>query len=1386
MNDPGSFLCLAVLFLGVSFVALILALNTKSKFDELRSIVENQTRELNSLRGALENQAVGLRAAERRLKELGEGKGMAETPAPPVVAAPQATPGAAPVSAPPALEKPATVPARSVAEAAVRAPAKPIPSALSDFIPAQPSQVAAPAKTSAVPASVSPPPPPAPAPASPAAPPAPSAKTAPIVPSRAAAPLAGQQAPAAPAAVARAAPTPPRVPPAPLTPTAKGEKGGWERRLGIVVPVWFGAIALTLGGAYLVKYTIEHSLISPQMRIALAILLGLGLLITGELLRKKTAMTAQGASASGIAVLYAAFLAATVLYKPPMISPFVGFGLIALVTAAAVALSLRQGMVVAFVGLVGGFFTPYWIGAVSASPGRLFTYMLLLQGGLLVVTRKRQWTGLSALTLLMGLSAALHRLAIPTAIGDAPFIGLFLLFSAGSFVWAAKTWKDASAIDAGPLGEVPKSLILGYVSLVTSFLALAGLALRTRFGLTEWAFLGVLSLATLALGRLDKQYSRLPWVAFALTGMLLGGWIASSSPTDRHSIWLVAAGFGLLWGLGGWVCHHRSASPATWATLSVLGGLGSFGAACAADYLHGKSFEHWGYLSVCMAVLYLLAAIPAALPARRKEYGEANLAAFCVAVSSFLSFAVPLELERQWLTVAWALEAAALAWLLSRLRVRALGAIGIVLAAGVALRLLFNPAVLTYPVGTTPVWNWILYGYGIPVVAFALAAIFYERSGWKRTGTALWWGSGALAFALLTLEVRQGFHPGSLVGPSPKLLEWATYSHAWLALALLLLWASRRWQKPVFSHIAIVFLTISAAKILIVDLFVANPLWAPSSLGSWPVLNWLLYTNGLPVALFALAAWMLGRTSDEKAGKPAAWFSALLAFAFLSFEVRHGFHGGTMSASSPSLREWSTYSTVWLVAGLLLLAGYHSWKKPLLRDLALVFAALAAVKIVIFDLFVANPLWVDTSLGAWPVLNWLVYSYALPVALFAYLGWWLSEEPGGESAGRAAVWFSAALAFVFLLLEVRHGFHPVRLSGPAPSLVEWATYSHVWMAAGLLLLASFRKWPREMLSQTGTAFVALAAVKIIIVDLVFANPLWNHSAVGAWPLLNWLLYIYGLPILGLWALRALLRDHLRKASGLAAAHILQVILLWALISLEVRHFFHPGYLDAGSYGLLESATYGHIWLFLAAGLVLAWRSWGNTVDLNAAKWITVATAGKIVLVDLALRNPLGWSEDLGGTPVFNGLLFVYAIPIALFWLIDRLTDDPAWRQITRPLVGYGNLLLAIVLLTLEVRQYFHRSFLNEGAMTNAENYAYSAAWILFALCLLITGIYRKGKFLRIASLVVMLLAVIKVFLYDLRHLHDLYRVVSLLGLGASLLLISYLFSRFVLREDSGE
>ena len=76
----------------------------------------------------------------------------------------------------------------------------------------------------------------------------------------------------------------------------------------------------------------------------------------------------------------------------------------ALTAAVAVVLSLRQGAMVAVLGLVGGFVTPQLVQAGEPDPRLLFVYLLLLQAGLLAVARKKDWPGLAAVGYCGGLA----------------------------------------------------------------------------------------------------------------------------------------------------------------------------------------------------------------------------------------------------------------------------------------------------------------------------------------------------------------------------------------------------------------------------------------------------------------------------------------------------------------------------------------------------------------------------------------------------------------------------------------------------------------------------------------------------------------------------------------------------------------------------------------------------------------------------------------------------------------------------------------------------------------------------------------------------------------------------------------------------------------------
>ncbi len=181
------------------------------------------------------------------------------------------------------------------------------------------------------------------------------------------------------------------------------EAQSFEQRFGGQAFVWLGGIALALAGVFMVKYSIETGLLSPAVRVVLGLILGASLLGGGAWMRRQPDFAngtriSQALSGAGIADLYATIFAATSLYH--LVPSFLGFTGLAAVTATAVMLSLRHGVPIALLGLVGGFLTPALVGSSSPSAPLLFLYLYFVLTGFMVVIRKQNWWFMAIPTVL--------------------------------------------------------------------------------------------------------------------------------------------------------------------------------------------------------------------------------------------------------------------------------------------------------------------------------------------------------------------------------------------------------------------------------------------------------------------------------------------------------------------------------------------------------------------------------------------------------------------------------------------------------------------------------------------------------------------------------------------------------------------------------------------------------------------------------------------------------------------------------------------------------------------------------------------------------------------------------------------------------------------------
>jgi uncharacterized membrane protein len=170
-----------------------------------------------------------------------------------------------------------------------------------------------------------------------------------------------------------------------------------QERIWINILHKVGIFALTIGVGLFIKYSFPY--IGLWCRIAIGLIIGIGLLYLGEKLMKNYGAYALGISSCGIVILYFSFYAASAFYG--LISPVAAFLFMLLVTVTGVLLSLRyDSSVITFISLIGAFLTPYIFRVGKITPIALlilFTYIALINGWILTVTRLKKWKWLNIL-----------------------------------------------------------------------------------------------------------------------------------------------------------------------------------------------------------------------------------------------------------------------------------------------------------------------------------------------------------------------------------------------------------------------------------------------------------------------------------------------------------------------------------------------------------------------------------------------------------------------------------------------------------------------------------------------------------------------------------------------------------------------------------------------------------------------------------------------------------------------------------------------------------------------------------------------------------------------------------------------------------------------------
>ncbi len=768
-------------------------------------------------------------------------------------------------------------------------------------------------------------------------------------------------------------PEPPAAsaPPVPAHGAAAPVRMSLEERLGTQWAVWIGGVALALGGLFLVRYSIEQGLLGPRVRVVLGGVLAAALIATAEWLRRTERMTGMPGlpsanipsilTAAGTIVAYGDIYAAYALYG--FLEPAAAFIMLGAVALATLAAALLHGPALAGLGLVGAYATPLLIVTERPNYWALYIYLAFVTASAFALARIRIWRWLAVTAITLGVLWTFPGVALATV--DA--LGAHIFHVAAGFSLAAIL--IVAGFLFGPDAEPGRIDRVSSAALSAYLIALACLVIASRHDPLALAAFVLLVAATVAVSwHSESSVAAVP-VAALLVTLVMTRWalnldlehlVAPSGPVagvvpepERAAYgWHIALaiGFGLLFGLTGYFAQGRSPRPAVPLLWSAAGVFTPIAMVAALYYRIAEFAQSAPFAGIALLLAALFATATETLSRRAPRPGLAGASAvFATGAIAALALALTMALEKGWLTVGLALLVPGIAWIslkrpLPALRVLAAAVVVLVLA-----RIAWEPRIIGSDIGTTPIFNWLLYGYGIPAAAFWLGGTLLRRRADDAPSRVV--DSGAILLTVLVafLEIRHYVYSGDVYRQSTGLAELALEVCVGLAMTIGLERLRQRTNNIVHNIAA---LLIAAFTLLgIVGLAVGeNPVFTGEPVGGRFV-NLVLLGYAMPAILAGTLALISRGVRPPRYSATAAVIAVALALGYLSLEVRRLFRGEVLAPwSHVTDAEQYTYSVVWLVFGVLLLAIGVQLRSQAVRLASAAVVTLTVLKVFLIDM----------------------------------------------------------------------------------------------------------------------------------------------------------------------------------------------------------------------------------------------------------------------------------------------------------------------------------------------------------------------------------------------------------------------------------------------------
>ncbi|PJG45860.1 hypothetical protein CAF53_16510 [Sphingobium sp. LB126] len=400
-----------------------------------------------------------------------------------------------------------------------------------------------------------------------------------------------------------------------------------------------------------------------------------------------------------------------------------------------------------------------------------------------------------------------------------------------------------------------------------------------------------------------------------------------------------------------------------------------------------------------------------------------------------------------------------------------------------------------------------------------------------------------------------------------------------------------------------------------------------------------------------------------------------------------------------------------------------------------------------------------TNLPAQGVLRW--GAVAAMAALFAWRAKFAEGRMVAQGVAVLLAYGAVAQVVPRLWLAVAAALGLAALAEGARRLAVGRMLPGQAVAALLVLL--WACWPMGM--WLGRALLSLTAEPMLVRDLPAPGAVLQRLALPA--------LLLGL---ALWRAGGAVGPWARRGGWIMAG-----VMAGVAVHIGYKQLFGlTGPADVTRLALAERT----VWEALLIGAGLAFQRWdqqGVRLPFPLATWqplgLAAVTTGlaHMLVYTVVLHDPLWFPQQVGSLPLANLLPPAFGLAFVAILVMER-----SWQWAKRPADMLRMGLIAWFGLAM-LRQIFVGSLLTVPGLGQAEDILRSVLALGLAIGFLLWGIRKRARDWRIASLLLMLAAVAKVFLFDASGLTGLLRIASFLALGFSLIGIGWLYNR-VLRE----